>query len=375
MANSQSQIRESLEQQRLEIIKRIENADKELQKLSNSKVKTRKELRALESKISNREELIENIRQDLEITASQLSKNQETFVDLTADIVAVKEQYHALLNIAYKQNLSYNKWAFILNAQSINDSFKRWKYIKQFQAYCQIAYEKLQNSSQKVAQSSQRLEESLKRKQQLLNDQNEQKGNLAKELQDKDDLLKELELDENELNSVLKEQKLERERLNESIEATIIAALSGNSTATISGKVNGALSFRQKRGVLSWPVDNGSIISGFGKQKHPELNDIYIENNGIDIQARIGSVAQVVHEGKVVGVQDIPGYGKSIVVKHDDFYTVYAKLDRSYVDVGESVELGQRLGSIDVDEMGLSTLHFELWDGKTKLNPTSWIKK
>ena len=374
-ANSQSQLRESLELQRLEIIKRIESADKELQKLSNSKVKTRQELRALESKIKSREELIDNIQEDLAITTSQLTENQNKYDVLTSDIEAVKKQYHALLNTVYKQSLGYNKWAFILNTQSINDSFERWVYIKQFQAYCQKAYKKLQTSSKQVALSSQNLEKSIDRKLELLNQQSQQKETLAKDLVIKDDLLKELDLEENKLNAILKEQKLERERLNTSIEKTIIAALTGKTNVTSSTEEIGELSFSERKGLLSWPVDNGVIISKFGRQRHPELDNIYIQNNGIDIQARIGSVAQAVHDGKVVGVQEVPGFGKSIVVKHDGFYTVYAKLDRSYVDNGEEVGVGQRLGSIDVDEMGLSTLHFELWDGKTKLNPLSWITK
>ena len=374
-ANSQSQVRESLELQRLEIIKRIESADKELQKLSNSKVKTRQELRAMESKIKSREELIDNIQEDLAITTSQLTENQNKYAVLTSDIEAVKKQYHALLNTVYKQSLGYNKWTFILNTQSINDSFERWVYIKQFQAYCQKAYKKLQTSSKQVALSSQNLEKSIDRKLELLNQQSQQKETLAKDLVIKDDLLKELDLEENKLNAILKEQKLERERLNTSIEKTIIAALTGKTNVTSSTEEIGELSFSERKGLLSWPVDNGVIISKFGRQRHPELDNIYIQNNGIDIQARIGSVAQAVHDGKVVGVQEVPGFGKSIVVKHDGFYTVYAKLDRSYVDNGEEVGVGQRLGSIDVDEMGLSTLHFELWDGKTKLNPLSWITK
>ena len=223
--------------------------------------------------------------------------------------------------------------------------------------------------------SSQNLEKSIDRKLELLNQQSQQKETLAKDLVIKDDLLKELDLEENKLNAILKEQKLERERLNTSIEKTIIAALTGKTNVTSSTEEIGELSFSERKGLLSWPVDNGVIILKFGGQSHPELDNIYIQNSGIDIQARIGSVAQAVHNGKVVGVQEVPGFGKSIVVKHDDFYTVYAKLDRSYVDNGEEVGVGQRLGSIDVDEMGLSTLHFELWDGKTKLNPLSWITK
>ena len=41
--------------------------------------------------------------------------------------------------------------------------------------------------------------------------------------------------------------------------------------------------FEKNKGKLPWPVEKGIITSGFGKQAHPVLRGIMIENNGLDI--------------------------------------------------------------------------------------------
>ncbi|MBK6894890.1 MAG: hypothetical protein IPH00_17620 [Flavobacteriales bacterium] len=41
--------------------------------------------------------------------------------------------------------------------------------------------------------------------------------------------------------------------------------------------------FEKNKGKLPWPVAKGTITSGFGKQAHPVLRGIMIENNGLDI--------------------------------------------------------------------------------------------
>lgn len=374
-----AQSRAELEQQRLEIIKRIEEADKELSQNSASQKNTRKQIRAIENRIKDRERLISNIQNDLILAEQELAGSQAKTQYLQKDLNRVKDRYYKLLNAAYKQNLSYNKWAFILNAKSLNDSFKRWKYIKQYEGYCRAAYDQLKLSNEKVQESTVVLNESIKNRQALLAQEQVQFEKIKSERKELDEILENLKDDEASLQEELAEQKRVREGLNTAIENTIIAALKGKPIAsgTVS-KANSPLTnvkLSSKKGNLLWPVDNGRIISSYGRQRHPELKDVYIRNNGIDIQARIGSVGQAIFPGEVVGANRIDGYGYTIIVKHDEYYSVYSRLDKTFVESGEQVKAGQRLGLIDVDEQGQATIHFELWEGKQKLNPEVWIKK
>ena len=106
-----------------------------------------------------------------------------------------------------------------------------------------------------------------------------------------------------------------------------------------------------------------------------------VERNspGIEIQTRPASVARSVFKGEVTAVALIQGFNKAVIVKHGDFYTVYAKLTDVKVKKGQTINTGDEIGTIFTDDDGISELHFELWqsqeNGTNKLNPELWLAK
>lgn len=131
------------------------------------------------------------------------------------------------------------------------------------------------------------------------------------------------------------------------------------------------------RGALPRPVSGGfRITSPFGRHSLPDLPDVTYDNPGIDVEVDAGAAAKAVYQGKVSGVYMIPGFATVVIVNHGDYYTVYGNIASSTVKVGDSVKQGQTLGNVaaDSDNPGHSTLHFEVWKGREKLNPSSWIR-
>ena len=106
-----------------------------------------------------------------------------------------------------------------------------------------------------------------------------------------------------------------------------------------------------------------------------------VERNspGIEIQTNPSSEATSVFKGKVTAVALIQGFNKAVIIKHGDFYTVYAKLAEVYVKKGEDVNIGAKVGKIFTGTDGIAELHFELWESKengtNKLNPENWLIK
>ena len=45
------------------------------------------------------------------------------------------------------------------------------------------------------------------------------------------------------------------------------------------------------------------------------------------------------------------------------------------VQKGDEVEVGGRLGTLKTDEDGKTEIHFEIWKGSEKQNPSLWLKK
>ncbi|MBD5204572.1 MAG: peptidoglycan DD-metalloendopeptidase family protein [Bacteroidales bacterium] len=146
-------------------------------------------------------------------------------------------------------------------------------------------------------------------------------------------------------------------------------------SAAVASSAGGA--FENMRGSLPRPVTGSfRITSPFGRHSLPELPDVMYDNPGIDAQVAAGATAQAVFGGKVSGVYMIPGFSTVVIVSHGNYYTVYGNIASPSVKVGDSVKQGQSVGrlAVDEDDPGHSSIHFEVWRNREKLNPADWIR-
>ena len=137
------------------------------------------------------------------------------------------------------------------------------------------------------------------------------------------------------------------------------------------------VNFASLRGSLPRPVDGSwRITNPFGRHAMPEMPEIEYDNPGIDAEVGKGTTVKSVCGGKVSGVYKVAGYGTVVIVNHGEYYTVYGNLSAANVAVGTQVGSGQPLGSAgaDPDDPRHGSLHFEVWKGREKQNPASWLK-
>ena len=134
--------------------------------------------------------------------------------------------------------------------------------------------------------------------------------------------------------------------------------------------------FVSNRGKLPMPVTGtASIVGSFGQRRHSEWN-VTTNSNGIDIQAQQGANIRTVFEGEVSKVFSVPGYNTCVIVRHGDYYTFYGNIYDLFVKSGDKLKAGQSLGRIYTDpDTGVATMHFQLWQKTTKLNPAPWLKR
>ncbi|MBW8310277.1 MAG: M23 family metallopeptidase [Candidatus Paracaedibacteraceae bacterium] len=116
----------------------------------------------------------------------------------------------------------------------------------------------------------------------------------------------------------------------------------------------------------TWPV-RGKIVKGFsaGKGGH----------TGINISAAKGTPVKAANNGVVSRTEQIPGYGKVVLVRHQDgIITVYAHLDQITVKRGEVVTAGQKIGTVGkTGNVKEPQLHFKINKGKTPVDPTKYL--
>ncbi len=116
----------------------------------------------------------------------------------------------------------------------------------------------------------------------------------------------------------------------------------------------------------TWPV-RGKIVKGFsaGKGGH----------SGINISAAKGTPVKAANNGVVSRTEQIPGYGKVVLVRHQDgVITVYAHLDQITVKRGDIVTAGQKIGTVGkTGNVKEPQLHFKINKGKTPVDPTKYL--
>lgn len=173
------------------------------------------------------------------------------------------------------------------------------------------------------------------------------------------------------------EARKRKPRSSKPSESEASASPDVNKNASAKASASQAGNFAAMRGSLPRPVSGAfRVTSQFGRHSLPELPDVMYDNPGIDAETSAGASAQAVYGGKVSGVYVIPGFSTVIIINHGNYYTVYGNISSPAVKVGDVVKQGQALGRLAPDEEDPthSSIHFEVWKNRDKLNPLDWIR-
>ena len=130
--------------------------------------------------------------------------------------------------------------------------------------------------------------------------------------------------------------------------------------------------FAANRGRMGMPA-YGTITHRFGRQPHPVFKNIVEENNGIKIAVAKGTVAKCIAPGTVSRVIASGDGLKTVIVKHGDYFTIYANLATTMVSGNQQVSAGTSIGSVGEDFDGSYTLDFQIWNGSNPVDPLGWV--
>lgn len=401
-----SQSKKELEAKRKKLIRDIEVTGKLLKKTTKTKESTYDRYLALQSQIERRARLIETIEQEISNAEQGIERNSTVIASLTGDIKKMQDEYGRTIRSAFRRKTLSNPLLYILSAESLNQAFRRWLFLRKYDKFRRKQADAIAFTRDMLARKVSALEETRREKENLLISLRSQKTLLTVEMANKNDLLKTLSQDESRLKSDLQRKQSAHEALNRAIEKVIQeevrkqveearrarpAAPAKPNTSTAGTNNNAAqqqasapeivednlsMAFRQKRGQLPWPVEDGFVSKSFGRQKHPTLKNIEITNNGIDIRTEESADVRSIFDGKVAGVQFIPGHDYTVIIQHGNYYTVYSNLGETNIAKGDQVKARQFIGRVSNNAItGSSELHFELWNQKERMNPALWIRK
>lgn len=332
--------------------------------------------------IDSRYELIENISTDLSYTEQRIQETQMIIEMMQIDLEILKKDYAEMIRIAWKNQNKYNTIMFILAAEDFNQTYLRLKYMQQLADFRKKQFMAINSLQDILAIQIEDLNDAKLHKASLLEDEKKEAQNLKSEQQKQEKTIAELKGKEKELKAKLQEQQKQMAQVQREIEKLIAdeaKRTSGSSTGkyelTPAEKIV-STNFGNNKGKLPWPVERGVIVGNFGKQFHPVLTSVEIDNKGIDVSTTAGSDARAIFDGEVRKIFAVPGAQSALIIRHGEYLSVYTHLEDVYVSVGENVVTKQAIGKIHTDKTENKTiLHLEIWKGSTVLNPSGWLAK
>ena len=398
-----SQSKKELEARRKKLLRDIEVTGGLLKKTTKTKEATYDRYVALQNQIERREKLIRNIEDEVVAAEKGIERNTVVITALNRDVQKMQAEYGRTVRSAFRRKMVSNPLLYILSAESLNQAFRRWLFLRKYDEFRRKQADAIADTRDMLAKKLTSLEDTRRDKESLLISLRGQKTLLTVEMADKNNLLQTLAQDETRLKSDLQRKQSAHEALNRAIEKVIQDEVSKrvaesrrtrpaqpaeprkntadtpskNSESSAAVAVdNVSLSFKSKRGQLPWPVDDGFISRTYGRQKHPTLKNIEITNNGVDIRTEESAIVRAVYEGRVAGVQFIPGHDYTVIIQHGDYYTVYSNLGETTIGKNDQVRARQVIGRVSNNAItGTSELHFEIWNQKERMNPAGWIRK
>ena len=385
------QNREALERQRKALIREIDQADELLRSTKQTRAAELDRFLTLKKQIATRQALVATVKREIAAVDAGEARTQAVIAALRTDVAALREEYARLLRTAYRQRLRQSKWLFLFGATGVNQVYRRWQYLRQYEAHRRRQARLIVATEAVLAEKLATLAVRRAEKQALLAEQESQVARLDAERATRNQLLASLGKDEQRLSAELTTRRADRERLNGTIETVIRAemaaarrrrtrpAATGDAAAPAppgpGADVDLASDFRRSKGRLSWPVQNGLVVQPFGRQPHPTLPNIFVTNNGIDLRTNAAATARAVFAGEVMSVQFVPGMHYTVLVRHGDYFSVYSNLATTEVIARQRLDTRTPIGTVHTDpQTNSAVLHFELYEGKRRLNPTHWLR-
>lgn len=411
MAQSNKLIKE-LESKRGALQKQIAESESLLQTTTKNVGSQLKGLAALTGQIEERKRYILAINSDMDAIDRELVSLERQLNQLQKELKDKKTKYAASVNYLYRNHTIQDKLLFIFSAQTLEQTYRRLRYVREYASYQRMQGEEIQKKQKQINDKRAELTEARKAKENLLKERENEKTTLERQEKEQKALVDSLRKKQRSLQSEINKKRKEANQLNARIDRLIAeeiekarkraeeearreAAARKKAEKTESpsaakpkaepleaytmNKADRELSgsFASNRGKLPVPVTGPYIItSHYGEYTVPGLRGVKLDNKGIDIQAKPGAQARAVFNGKVAAVFQLNGLF-NILVRHGAYISVYCNLSTASVKADDTVKTGQTLGTIFSDgaDGGRTVLHFQLRREKEKLNPEPWLNR
>lgn len=381
VSHAQKKTKSQLQREKQQNLEKIREVEKILEETGNRKKNSLGELAALNQRIVEQENLIASIKKEISFLDGEIGENNDIIQALQSDVEKLKKEYRSMLFAAQKANNSTTRLTFLFSASSFDQLMMRLRYMEQYADTRKLQAQLITQVQEELTGQIKNIEIQKSEKNKLLEEGVTESDNLTKLKQKQNALVKSLVKEEKKLKKDLENTKETIAKLDKMIETIIreeiereAALAAAASSATKSSAIALSASFAENRNKLPWPVSSGFISQKFGLQNHPVLKGIVMKNEGVNIQTRENEKVRCVFEGQVAAVAYVPNVGSTVLVKHGEYFTVYAGLKEVYVKQGQKVIVEQELGKVISNIEGVPELRFQIRKNTQALDPQGWLR-
>jgi septal ring factor EnvC (AmiA/AmiB activator) len=368
-------------EQRLDALKdQIARDESRLQDAQEKTKASLERLDAIKRKIALREELVATYNQRIRELEREQAVLRDTLERMQTRLRDLREEYRARVVHAYKYGRMHDL-ALILASQSINQMLVRVRYLRRFAQQRQDKQQTVQAAARDVERRRDTLAATRSETESLLTEARAERETLRDLQDERQRVVRSLRQRESELQSQIEQKRAQAKELERRIREMVAAAqrraeeeqTEAEQAATSAVYASLSASFQDNRGRLPWPAD-GVITESFGNQVSDYGTSTY--HPGILIATNPGVPVRAVFEGRVTGIDFVPGYGTYLVLRHGDYLTVYSNFSSVTVSTGQTVEAGQVLGDAGTpNEPRDAGVFFAVFDANenTSVDPLDWL--
>lgn len=379
LASGQSKV--ELQAQKQKAYDDLKLARELMEKTSAQRSSSVKQLSILQNGINTRARLISTLEAELNLAERSITETESKIGKLTIENEKNKDEYARLIYYAYRNHTEYEKLMYLLAGATISQSYQRYKYLKYISEYRVLKANEIESLIVELDRQRNLLGLLKNEKLMALDEKEAEQEKLVGQRSQKSVMVNNLKRKESQLRGEIRE----KERIAKEVESKIREIIEEEARKLNSDNIYGALTpeqellgkdFKKNRGKLPWPVEKGIITVGYGRNEVPGLRGSSVQNNGVDITSTPGTEVRAVFEGEVTKVFAILGANYTVLIRHGEFLSVYQNLVNVRVKTGDKVLTKERLGEAftDVSE-NVASVHFEVWQERSILNPEEWISK
>ncbi len=412
--------------------KNKENAELQLRETNEAIQKNLKsarsmlnELDLINAEIKGRNKLINQLSREVKAMNRKQQMMNDSIYLLQRELNAKKASYAKAVCNMSRRRTDYDELIFIFSAQSLNQSYRRMRYLKEYSAWRKRQAGEIVERQEELKLKKEELQKIVAEREGLIAERTQEANKLKNQQNEKKSFVNKLKKKEKSLRAEAKKQKSQIDALNRKIDAIIAeearkaaeraraeaeaeaarlaaeaAKKEGNkkadkeqsaqTTPTKKKEDKNAYAgykmpqadrelsgnFAKNKGRLPVPVTGRyRIVGHFGLHKHPEFKYLDKNNLGIDIETTPGTKARAVFGGTVTYIFSFGGATKAVMLRHGDYYTVYTGLIEVDVKTGEKVSARQELGLIysDPQDNKRTRMSFQIRKDTEKLDPEQWL--